>query len=143
MRVFAAHAAERVHLSADGRLLLTRRGRAFRCAGGKAACRSETLGVYRAAASNAANIGLRAGANGLVTVTPRHVNPSCRSGMIHAHSRDLRRLRHGNVFPYSARSIVTGSILTARITAGSAASNATAKSASEGKTSIGRSVAFT
>jgi hypothetical protein len=29
------------------------------------------------AASNAANIGLRVGANGLVTVTPRHVNPSC------------------------------------------------------------------
>ena len=44
---------------------------------------------------------------------------------------------------YSARSIAAGSILTARTTAGSAARIAAAKTASDGKPSIGRSVALT
>lgn len=44
---------------------------------------------------------------------------------------------------YSARSILTGSIRTARITAGRAASNAAASTVSDGNTSIPRSVALT
>ena len=44
---------------------------------------------------------------------------------------------------YSARSMVIGSIRTARITAGTAARNAPARIASDGGASICRSVAFT
>lgn len=44
---------------------------------------------------------------------------------------------------YSTRSMVTGSILTARTAAGSAARNAAAKRINDGKASIGRSVALT
>jgi len=44
---------------------------------------------------------------------------------------------------YSARSIVTGSIRTAWITAGSAANKAAAKIVSDGSTSMGKSVGFT
>jgi hypothetical protein len=44
---------------------------------------------------------------------------------------------------YSARSIVTGSTRTARITAGSEASNAAANIVRDGRASIARSVAFT
>jgi hypothetical protein len=61
--------------------------------------------------------------------------PVCRAGKLPDRwSASLR---------YSERSVAAGSILTARIAAGSAASSATDRRARDGKASIGRSVALT
>lgn len=69
---------QRVHLSMQARRILSPAARSIGQLPVKCA-HAAHLWLYSPATSNAAKMGFRLGANGLVTVTPRQVNPSWRS----------------------------------------------------------------